>query len=164
VDWEAGVGQVLQQGAEGLAATAGDRQGADVAERRTPRGGERFQVGPQPVRDVVRQPGVDVGGPVAAGLERQAGSGVCAAFFGEQPLVLGLVGELWGEVLQDPTAELSPWTAYTSSMCASTSRRHVSTATTSSARSSAPTCGRRSAASSATGRRQVLPNSSEASS
>ena len=102
---EAGVGQVLQERAERLTAAPGDREGVDVAERRTPRRSEGLEVGAEPGRDVVGQPGVEVGGPVTARRERQSRLGPCAAFLGEQPLVGGLVGDLGGQMLQDPAAQ-----------------------------------------------------------
>jgi hypothetical protein len=54
---------------------------------------------------VVGDPGVDVGGPVTAGPEGQPGGGVGAGLLGQQPLVLGLVGDLGGQVCEHPTAE-----------------------------------------------------------
>jgi hypothetical protein len=55
----------------------------------------------------VGDPGVQVGRPVTSGLERQPGCGACPGVLGHQPLVLGLVGDLRGEVLEDPAAEVA---------------------------------------------------------
>jgi len=54
---------------------------------------------------VVGDPGVDVGGPVAAGPEGQSGGGVRPALLLEQSLVLGLVGDLGGQVFEHPSAQ-----------------------------------------------------------
>ena len=44
--------------------------------------------------------------PSPRGVERQTGRGLGAGLLGEQPLVLGLVGDLGSEVLEDPAAEV----------------------------------------------------------
>jgi len=56
---------------------------------------------------VVGDAGVEVGGPVTSRLERQTRRSLRAGLFGEQPLIVGLVGDLRGEVLEDPTAEVA---------------------------------------------------------
>ena len=50
---------------------------------------------------------MEVGGPVTAGRERQPRRGVGPGLLGEQPLVLGLVGDLGSQVLEDPTPEMT---------------------------------------------------------
>ena len=54
---------------------------------------------------MVGEPGEEVGGPVAARTERQPRGGLGAAFLGDQPFVLGLVGDLGREGFEQPAAE-----------------------------------------------------------
>ena len=105
---QAGVGEVLEQGAERLASASGDGQGVDLAqplECHPAWGGVGVEVGAEPVGDVVGEPGEQVGGSVAAGLEGEFGGGVGAALLGDQPFVLGLVGDVGGDGFEQPVAE-----------------------------------------------------------
>ena len=104
---QAGVGEVLQERHERLATTPGDRQlrrphrvGCGVVRCRRPgRSAAGWRRG--------RGSGVEVGGPVTAGSEVQPRRGLGPGLLGEQPLVLGLVGDLGGEVLEDTAAEVA---------------------------------------------------------
>ena len=104
---QAGVGEVLQERHERLPTAAGDRQCVDLTERGAARGGVGVQVGAEPVGDVVGDAGVEVGGPVTARSEVQPRRGLGPGLLGEQPLVLGLVGDLGSQVLEDTTAEVT---------------------------------------------------------
>ena len=104
---QSGVGDVLQERHERLATSAGDRQRVDLTEWGASWRGVGVQVGPQPVRDMVGDAGVEVGRPVTTGSEVEPGRRLGAGLLGEQPLVLGLVGDLGGEVFEDTAAEVA---------------------------------------------------------
>ena len=50
---------------------------------------------------------MEVGGPVTTRLERHPGRGLGPGLLGQQALVLGLVGDLGGEVLENPAAQVA---------------------------------------------------------
>ncbi len=105
MDRKAGVAQVLEQRAERLTPTPGHRERVDIPERRTPRRGERLQVGAQPVgtwsgrrawRSVEPSPrGLNDSRVAARALRSSASS----------RSVVGSVGDLGGEMLQHSTAQ-----------------------------------------------------------
>jgi hypothetical protein len=86
----------------GAGAGAGAGVGVEVAAAGC---GDGVEVGGQAAGDVVGDAGVEVGGPVAAGPEGEPGGGVGAGLGGQERLVLGLVGGLGGEVVQDAGSE-----------------------------------------------------------
>ncbi len=122
VPGQAGGGDVLQQRDERLAALPGDRELGDVvrcggrqaartASPPCPRVavevvasgcGVGVEVGAQAAGGVVGDPGVQVRGPVAAAADGEPGRRRRAAFLGEQSPVVGFLGDVGGQVLQQP--------------------------------------------------------------
>ncbi len=98
-------GQVLQHRAERLSPPPRQRQFLDLAETLAARGGVAVEVGPEPVGDVVGDPGVQVARAVAAASQEQLGGGLGTLLLGEQLLVLGLLGDVGGEVFQHSRSE-----------------------------------------------------------
>ena len=62
--------------------------------------GVGVEVGAQAAGGVVGDPGVQVGGPVAAAADGEPGRRGRAAFLGEESLVVGFLGDVGGQVLQ----------------------------------------------------------------
>src|SRR6185436_6994899 len=68
-------------------------------------GGEGGQVGAQQAGGEVGDPGVQVGGPVATLAQGRPGGRVGAAFLVQEPLVVGVFGDVGGQVFQHPVTE-----------------------------------------------------------
>ena len=68
-------------------------------------GGEGGQVGAQQAGGEVGDPGVQVGGPVAAAAQGRPGGRGGSSFLVQEPLVVGLFGDVGGQVFEHPVTQ-----------------------------------------------------------